>query len=95
MSGTHTTVEVRRDVVHTIEWLRDLTKISRRRLLKMVGLQRSRYNRWKEQPSQRHDVNMPKPSSTPRILPEEAEAIIAYRESTWPRPSISAVVHPC
>lgn len=80
MSGAHTTSEIERDVVHTIEWLHGRTGISRRRLLKMAELQPSRYNRWRQQPDRMHELGTRKTGSTPRLLPEEQDAIIAYRE---------------
>lgn len=81
MSGVHTTEEVQRDVVQTIEWLHERTRISRRRLLRMASIQRSRYHRWLAQSLTPQPDAEPKRSSVPQLLPEERASIIAYKEA--------------
>jgi|688.fasta_scaffold292580_2 hypothetical protein len=48
MSGVHTPEEVCRDVVTTIERLHSRTGLSRRLLTQWVGIQPSRYHRWRK-----------------------------------------------
>lgn len=81
MSGAHVPEAVSRDVVVTIEYLQGLTGISRRTLLGWVGLQRSRYNRWREaKPATAAPEKLDVCSW--ELLEEERQAILDYHRET-------------
>jgi putative transposase len=77
MSGVHVPDVVSRDVVSTIEYLHGRTGISRRTLLGWVGLQRSRYNRWRN--TKPATAAPDKLDTCPwELLEEERQAILDY-----------------
>lgn len=72
MNGSHTSVEVRRDVVKTLESLRVRTKIPMTQLLAWTGVHKSRYDRWR----QHLKCTAPKPAQrlqASTLLPEERD----------------------
>ena len=78
MIGSHSSAEVRGDVVATLESLRERTKIPMRQLLTWAGIHKSRFDRWRQQQrcaSPERSTRL-HPSA---ILPEERDAILAYR----------------
>jgi len=80
MRGVHTPEVVCRDVVHTIESLCTRTGISRLRLLVWAGIGASRYHRWRQQQTMPCVPFEDRPSCASRLLQEERDAIVAYRQ---------------
>ncbi len=78
MTGSHSSEEVRRDIVTTLESLHVRTKIPMQQLLAWASIHKSRFDRWRQQ--QRCASSDPVPRLQPSaILPEERDAIIEYR----------------
>lgn len=80
MTGSHSTAEVRSDVVATLESLHLRTKIPMRQLLTWAGIHKSRFDRWRKQ----QQCGSPECSARVHpsaILPEERDAILSYRKA--------------
>ena len=77
MSGVHTPEEVCRDVVTTIERLHIRTGLSRRLLTQWVGIQPSRYHRWRKV-EYTTTPDAPAKICSWELLDEERQAVLAY-----------------
>ncbi|GMV52845.1 MAG: hypothetical protein D8M52_00355 [Chlorobi bacterium] len=82
MRGVHLPGEVLRDVVATVESLRERTRLSRRLLLSWVGIEPSRYQRWRQASFQAANRREQQRPCSWKILPQEQEAILAYHDAT-------------
>ncbi len=78
MSGSHVTVEVSREVVSTVNYLRQRARFPIRESLRILGLPRATYFRWATSSgkSERPRRIVPRGHC---LMPEEREAIVAYK----------------